>query len=98
MTGLTCRLVVEEDGHGPLAYALVTGVLSVLVFRPELAVAVVYRLGTFSAFSSPGSRRCSESRSQTDPFLKSFLTGLLPQAESGKHRHPSRNHKPQAQR
>ena len=45
MTGLTCRLVVEEDGHGPLAYALVTGVLSVLVFRPELAVTVVYRLG-----------------------------------------------------
>ncbi len=47
MTGLIRRLFVEEDGHAPLAYAFVTGVLSVLVFRPELAVAVVYRLADF---------------------------------------------------
>ena len=40
--------------------------------------------------------RYSEKRNQTDPFLKSFLTGLLPEAEPGKHRHPARNHKPQA--
>jgi len=39
------RLVEEEDGNGVLAYIFVTGVLSVLVFQPELAVAVVYRLG-----------------------------------------------------
>ena len=39
------RLVEEEDGNGVLAYIFVTGVLSVLVFQPELAVAIVYRLG-----------------------------------------------------
>ena len=39
------RLVDEEDGSGALDYLLVTGVLSVLVFQPELAVAFVYRLG-----------------------------------------------------
>ncbi len=39
------RLVDDEDGNGVLGYLLVTGVLSVLVFQPELAVAFVYRLG-----------------------------------------------------
>ena len=39
------RLVDEEDGSGALDYLLVTGVLSVLVFQPELAAAFVYRLG-----------------------------------------------------
>ena len=39
------RFIDEEDGNGILGYVLVTGVLSVLVFQPELAVAFVYRLG-----------------------------------------------------
>lgn len=39
------RLVDEEEGNGVLGYLFVTGVLSVLVFQPELAVAFVYRLG-----------------------------------------------------
>ena len=39
------RLVDEEEGSGALGYIVVTGVLSVLVFQPELAVAAVYRLG-----------------------------------------------------
>ena len=39
------RLVDEEDGNGILGYLLVTSVLSVLVFQPELAAAFVYRLG-----------------------------------------------------
>ena len=45
MTGLLDRLVQEERGNATLAYFLVTGVLSVIVFQPELAAAVVYRLG-----------------------------------------------------
>ena len=53
MTTLLRQLVEQEDGHGPLAYALVTGVFSVLVFRPELAAALVYRLADlFSLFVS----------------------------------------------
>ena len=39
------RFVAEEDGNGVLGYLFVTGVLSVLVFQPELAVAIVSRLG-----------------------------------------------------
>ena len=45
MSLLWSRLVDEEDGSGALGYLLVTGVLSVLVFQPELAAAFVYRLG-----------------------------------------------------
>ena len=39
------RLVQEERGHAALGYFLVTGFLSVIVFQPEVAAAVVYRLG-----------------------------------------------------
>ena len=39
------RLVDDEDGSRALGYLLVTGVLSILVFQPELAAAFVYRLG-----------------------------------------------------
>jgi len=39
------RFVDEKNGNGVLGYVLVTGVLSVLVFQPELAVAFIYRLG-----------------------------------------------------
>ena len=45
MTGLLDRLVQEERGHAALGYFLVTGVLSVIVFQPEVAAAAVYRLG-----------------------------------------------------
>jgi hypothetical protein len=45
MTGLLDRLVQEERGHAALGYFLVTTVLSVIVFQPELAAAAVYRLG-----------------------------------------------------
>ena len=45
MTGLLDRLVQEERGNAALGYFLVTGVLSVMVFQPELAAAAVYRLG-----------------------------------------------------
>ncbi len=45
MTGPLQRLVHEERGHVALGYFLVTGVLSVIVFQPEVAAAVVYRLG-----------------------------------------------------
>ena len=41
MIGPLDRLVHEEQGHAALGYFLVTGILSVLVFQPELAVAVV---------------------------------------------------------
>ena len=49
MIGPLDQLVHEEQGHAALGYFLVTGILSVLVFQPELAVAVVYRLGDLLA-------------------------------------------------
>ena len=53
MTGPLKRLLEKEQGHGVLAYALITGMFSVLVFRPEIAAAVVYRLADlFSLFLS----------------------------------------------
>ena len=53
MTGTIRRLVREEDGHGPLAYALITAFFSVLVFRPEIVAAAFYRMvGLFSLFVS----------------------------------------------
>ena len=53
MTGLFWRLVREEDGYGPIAYAMVTAFFSVLVFRPEVIVAAFYRLaGLVSLFVS----------------------------------------------
>lgn len=45
MTSHWSRFVDDEDGNGVLGYVLVTGVLSVLVFQPELVAAFVYRLG-----------------------------------------------------
>ena len=45
MSRLITRLVHEENGNGLLGYVLVTGFFGVLVFQPELIVAVVYRLG-----------------------------------------------------
>ena len=38
------RLGDEEQGHGVLGYILITGFFSLLVFQPELLVAVVYRI------------------------------------------------------
>ncbi len=53
MTGPLDRLVQEEHGHAALGYFVVTGILSVLVFQPLLAAAVVYRLGDlFSLFGA----------------------------------------------
>ena len=53
MTGLIRRLAREDDGHGPLAYAVITAFFSVLVFRPELIAAAFYRLaGLVSLFVS----------------------------------------------
>ncbi len=46
-------MLEKEQGHGVLAYALITGMFSVLVFRPEIAAAVIYRLADlFSLFLS----------------------------------------------
>ena len=39
------RLVWDEGGNALWAYALVTGLFSVLVFQPELLAGAVYRLG-----------------------------------------------------
>lgn len=53
MTRLRRRLVREEDGHGAMAYALVTAFFSVMVFRPELVAAAFYRMADlFSLFVS----------------------------------------------
>ncbi len=53
MTGLIRRLVREEDGYGPIAYAMVTAFFSVMVFRPEIIAAAFYRLaGLVSLFVS----------------------------------------------
>ena len=53
MTWPLARLLEEEDGHAVMAYALVTGLFSILVFQPELAAAVVYRLADlFNLFLS----------------------------------------------
>ena len=38
------RLVRDESGYGVWAYALITGLFSVLVFQPELVAGAVFRL------------------------------------------------------
>ena len=41
---LLYRLVRDESGYGLWAYALITGLFSVLVFQPELVAGAVFRL------------------------------------------------------
>lgn len=40
------RRISDERGNGAIAYVVVTGVFSVLVFQPSLIVAAVDRLST----------------------------------------------------
>lgn len=42
------RLAWDDGGHALWAYALVTGLFSVLVLRPELVTSAVYRLGNLA--------------------------------------------------
>ena len=44
MGRLLRRMGSEEQGHGMIGYLLITGFFSILVFEPELLVAVVYRI------------------------------------------------------
>ena len=41
---LLYRLVRDESGYGLWAYALITGLFSVLVFQPELVAGAIFRL------------------------------------------------------
>ena len=41
---LLYRLVRDESGSGLWAYALITGLFSVLVFQPELVAGAIFRL------------------------------------------------------
>ncbi len=41
---LLYHLVRDESGYGLWAYALITGLFSVLVFQPELVAGAIFRL------------------------------------------------------
>ena len=44
MGRLLQRLGSDEQGHAVVGYMLITGVFSVLIFQPELAVVLVYQI------------------------------------------------------
>ena len=47
---LLYRLVRDESGYGLWAYALITGLFSVLVFQPELVAGAIFRLADGAIF------------------------------------------------